>query len=303
MSSVTSSTAVKSMTGFAKIGGNLELVDLDVEVRSVNHRFLEVVFKGPRHLNLIERDLRRIIQGHHKRGRIEVSLSRRIRSVKSSKVVADELIDSVIARYIATCKRYGVTGDGLAHFIGAIILGDNESSSEIGEVDVEELNLLKGLVEQASSALCIARESEGSGLVKDIIERLGQLDLIKTKVAEQMQSAPEILKRRLLERISELSPEVQIDPHRLAVEVALLADRVDISEEIARLEIHLNQFRLIIDDGHTDGVGRKLDFTTQEIGRELNTIGSKCQNAFVQGIVVEAKAELERIREQVQNIE
>jgi uncharacterized protein (TIGR00255 family) len=105
------------------------------------------------------------------------------------------------------------------------------------------------------------------------------------------------------ERLSALAPEVVIQPERLAQEVALLADRIDISEELSRLDIHLSQSALLIRDGHADGVGRKLDFMTQEIGRELNTIASKAQDAYVQGIVVEAKAELERIREQVQNVE
>jgi uncharacterized protein (TIGR00255 family) len=99
-----------------------------------------------------------------------------------------------------------------------------------------------------------------------------------------------------------LAPDVVVDPERLATEVALMADRVDVSEEISRLEIHIQQFRKTL-EGHPDGVGRKLDFLTQELGRELNTIGSKAQDAGVQGLVVEAKAEVERIREQIQNVE
>jgi uncharacterized protein (TIGR00255 family) len=126
---------------------------------------------------------------------------------------------------------------------------------------------------------------------------------LREAIAAEAASAPVKLKARLLERVGLLAPEVRLDPERLALEVALLADRVDVSEELSRLKIHLAQFRAILTGSPEDGVGRKLDFTTQEIGRELNTIGSKAQDAVAQGYVVEAKAELERIREQVQNIE
>jgi uncharacterized protein (TIGR00255 family) len=118
-----------------------------------------------------------------------------------------------------------------------------------------------------------------------------------------MMGASGRIKERLMERVALLAPEVRVDPERVALEVALLADRVDVSEELSRLEIHCSRFALILKQGSKDGVGRTLDFITQEIGRELNTIGSKAQDAVVQGVVVEAKAELERIREQVQNIE
>ena len=110
------------------------------------------------------------------------------------------------------------------------------------------------------------------------------------------------LRERLLERLALITADIKADPERMALEVALLADRVDVSEELSRLEIHMQQFLKTL-QGHPDGVGRKLDFLTQEIGREFNTTGSKAQDALVQGLVVDAKAELERIREQVQNIE
>jgi uncharacterized protein (TIGR00255 family) len=156
---------------------------------------------------------------------------------------------------------------------------------------------------QASSALFDARRAEGIGLVSDIEPRLVTISTLRQSISQQMSGAPTRLKERLLERVSALAPEVKVDPERLALEVALLADRVDVSEELSRLDIHVTQFSSILKQGHKDGVGRTLDFITQEIGRELNTIGSKAQDAVVQGLVVQAKTELERIREQVQNVE
>ena len=303
MGKKTEEIGLKSMTGFARVSFGDPSIEIDVEVRSVNHRFLEVMLKAPRCYAAMERDAKAAIQQLHKRGRIEVSVSRRARA--ESPASLDDFspaFDTSVKRFSAACKRYGSSGDALGGFIGQLVL--RESSGEVeGDApsDVEVGHLLR-LISEASEALAVMRESEGAGLAADIRQRLDMIESLRGEIGRQMDGAPKRLRARMQERLKAVAPDVQADPERLALEVAMLADRVDVSEELSRIDIHLAQFRLAL-AGSPDGVGRKLDFMTQELGRELNTIGSKAQDAKVQGLVVDAKAELERIREQVQNVE
>ena len=294
---------VKSMTGFARVSFGDPAIELDVEIKSVNHRFLEVVLKAPRCYAALERDVKSAIQQLHKRGRIEVSVVRRVRS--DSPLAAEEFspsFDAAVKRYTAACKRFGAGSVALSEFMGQLILRESEGEAENLIPSEEEVGHLLRLVSEASQALAVMRESEGAGLGADISHRVGTIESLRSQIGDLMEGAPKRLRERLDERLKAIAPEVKADAERLALEVALLADKVDVAEELARLDIHLVQFRNTL-AGHVDGVGRKLDFMTQEIGRELNTIGSKAQDAKVQGLVVDAKAELERIREQVQNVE
>jgi len=294
---------LKSMTGFARVSFGDPSVEIDVEVRSVNHRFLEVMLKAPRCYSGVERDVKAAIQQLHKRGRIEVNVSRRPRA--DSPASLDDFsaaFDASVKRFSAACKRYGAAGDGLGDFIGQLVLRESSGDVEGVEPGEAELGHLIRLVSEASQALAVMRESEGAGLATDIKQRLDTIESLRGEIGRQMDGAPKRLRSRMEERLKAVAPDIQADPERLALEVAILADRVDVSEELSRLDIHLAQFRQAL-LGSADGVGRKLDFMTQEVGRELNTIGSKAQDAKVQGLVVEAKAELERIREQVQNVE
>jgi uncharacterized protein (TIGR00255 family) len=183
------------------------------------------------------------------------------------------------------------------------VLRDVTSLGDVNEISESELKVIKDLVAECSRLLCEDREVEGAGLVKDIEPRVAAITVMRESISERVAGNSNRFRDRVSERLAGLEPEVRIDPERLALEVALLADRVDVCEELSRLGIHLVQFTQLLQQGSGEGIGRKLDFTVQEIGRELNTIGSKAQDAQVQGIVVEAKTELERIREQVQNIE
>jgi uncharacterized protein (TIGR00255 family) len=204
--------------------------------------------------------------------------------------------------YGAACKRYGVPNDSLGNFIGQVVLRECQSNDDARAVSEEEGGVLIRLISEASEALGAMRETEGAGLVSDISQRVESLIAMRAEIAGASVGAAERIRDRLLERVKQLPQEIRIDEQRLATEVALLSERVDIAEELSRLQIHLSRFGELL-KGEAEGVGRKLDFMTQEIGREINTIGSKAQDARIQGLVVEAKAELERIREQVQNIE
>lgn len=300
MSASPRSKIVRSMTGFSRVSFGGHGIELDVETRSVNHRFLDVVVKGPRCYASYERDIKAILQKLHRRGRIEVSIARRKVAEAGEVEVLPASLDQYVKLYGAACRRFGVSTDSLGSFIGQLLLRDGgEEGLEVAE---DEVAVLLRVVDEASEALSVMREREGDGLVADVTKRLGALERYIASIGQRTGSAATKIRDRLLERVKLIAPDVKIDDQRFAAEVAFLCDRVDISEELSRAQIHLAGFREAL-KGDADGVGRKLDFLTQEIGREFNTIGSKAQDAEIQGIVVEAKAELERVREQVQNIE
>jgi uncharacterized protein (TIGR00255 family) len=293
---------VRSMTGFARVSFGGNGCEVDLEARSVNHRFLDVVVKGPRRYNACERDIKAIFQKLHRRGRIELSITRRVLEPEvGSGDALPQSLDRYVQMYGAACRRYGVSQDSLGSYIGQVLLraGDEVEDVEISEAEIAAL--LKG-VEECSEALAVMRETEGAALVLDLTSRVSTLATYGKEIAQLADGSPARLRERLMERLKGLAPEITIDSERLAVEVAFLADRIDVAEELSRLGIHLERLTQTM-RGEPEGVGRKLDFLVQEVGREINTIGSKAQDANVQGLVVEAKAELERIREQVQNVE
>lgn len=295
--------SVKSMTGFARVSFGAETLEIDIEVKSVNQRYLEIIFKAPRRYSAIERDVKAIFQQQHRRGRIEISVTRRSKDVGNGSGIEFSLaFDSAVKRYSAACKRYGAHGDNLADFIGELVLRDGMAGEDSDLLSQDETFNLLRIISEASEALVVMRETEGLGLVSDIVQRLSTIESLRSEIGVIMEGAPTRIKERMEERLKIVASDLRLDSERLALEVALLAERVDVSEELARLDIHLAQFRATL-KGHLDGIGRKLDFMTQEIGRELNTVASKAQDARVQGFVVDAKVALERIREQVQNVE
>ena len=295
--------SVKSMTGFARVSFGAETLEIDIEVKSVNQRYLEIIFKAPRRYSAIERDVKAIFQQQHRRGRIEISVTRRSKDIGNGSGIEFSLaFDSAVKRYSAACKRYGAHGDNLADFIGELVLRDGMAGEDRDLLSQDETFNLLRIISEASEALVVMRETEGLGLVSNIVQRLSTIESLRSEIGVIMEGAPTRIKERMEERLKVVASDLRLDPERLALEVALLAERVDVSEELARLDIHLAQFRATL-KGHLDGIGRKLDFMTQEIGRELNTVASKAQDARVQGFVVDAKVALERIREQVQNVE
>jgi uncharacterized protein (TIGR00255 family) len=294
---------VRSMTGFARVTGRCQDIDIEVEIKSVNHRFFEVGVKAPRSRSLLERDIGAILRADHRRGRFDVAVYRRTSANSGEGSASVSVYDSAVSRYSAACKRFGAGSDGLAQFIGTLVLKDLATFGDGGEISEDEQREILHLMTRASESLKESREVEGQAILNDVSRRISSIDSMRETIATRVAKAPDRFQVRLTEKLAGLSAELKLDPDRLALEVAILADRVDVSEELTRLSIHLNQFQSLLKAGHPDGVGRKLDFTLQEIGRELNTIGSKVQDAEAQGVVVEAKAELERVREQIQNIE
>jgi uncharacterized protein (TIGR00255 family) len=292
---------MKSMTGYGRsrcVAGDVEIV---TEVRAVNHRFLDISVKVPRMYTAFEPAIRKIVGDRVQRGKLDVVVSRS----GGKGAVMDVQMDKRLAGSYYACLRqlkeeFGLSGDITISemlTLGEIIVPvEKEDALEQEWADVVERSVVESL-----SALDEMRRTEGAALWTDIDSRLTgireQVDQIEGMVEEITLAA----KQRLEKRIQDLTGGMDIDENRLMQEVALIADRSDVSEELTRLRSHVEQFLSIGKVGSP--MGRKLDFLLQELNREVNTVGSKSSATTISTHVVNIKAELEKIREQIQNIE
>jgi uncharacterized protein (TIGR00255 family) len=289
------------MTGYGRNGGGGEGDRFSIEVRSLNNRYLDVQVKIPRGLAMLEPRVKKSVQERFSRGRFDVFIARDNGQERNVKPVLDEALAGQYIGLLRELKeRFGLSGDvDLALVAG---LQDLITVSEAKD-DPEALwsVLTKGL-SQALDELDRMRAEEGDALVRDIAGRLGTMDTLIQAIHAQAPATVENARKRMEETLARLLHE-QPDPVRLAQEIAILAERTDVTEELTRLGSHMTQFRSLLADPGREAVGRKLDFLIQEIGREVNTIASKAMDARISQDAVSLKAELEKIREQVQNIE
>ena len=290
---------INSMTGFGSAEGTVGTARVTVEVRTVNHRFFNASIKLPTAFSAWEGEVREALRRHVSRG--HVSLSARTERAEESPVQIDE---ARFAAYVAQLRLIGAR-HGLASELdiatvlrlpGVVVSGNVEES---GGTAAE----LVGIVERAAAALGQMRREEGARLGEFIRERL---DVVEAAVARVAVRAPTRLveqKTRLERAVAELAGAAAVDPQRLAQEIAIMADRLDVSEELDRFESHLKSFRDTLSDSGGEPVGKRLSFVLQEMLREANTTGSKANDAAILAEVVSIKEELERIREQVENLE
>ncbi len=292
-----------SMTGFGKARVEKKGFWVEVEIKSVNHRFFDCSFKLPRTYAEFENELRAQVVEIVERGRVEVYASRGgTASVEEGAVVFNkQAFESLMRIYDQVLPKRGKLSADIQARVALDILSRREVLSIEEEVPHAEgeHKLVQEAFAQALAALTRMRLSEGEKLGVDIKQRIDHLSQIRLQVAELVRDAPATLRVKLLARVQKLAVEVGIDDSRLASEALYLADRVDITEELVRLGSHLTQFEQTL---QVPPNGRKLEFVLQEIGREMNTIGSKVQDAAAQSLVVEAKSEIEKIREQIQNV-
>jgi len=290
---------IRSMTGFGAGRGQGGGEEIDVEVRSVNHKFCEVKARLPRELAALEADLVRMVKERLARGGIEVTVRRSAsRGALSPRV--DHLLASEYARAFADVReRLRLPGEvTLADVLAAEgVVGLEERAADLETVRAAASQALV----QALGALTAMREREGAALARDIEGRLQTVESLVARVESLAPLSIEHFRTRLEERIQELTRGLAPDPARLATEVALFADRMDVTEEMTRLRSHVAQMRSLVTGGEPSG--RKMDFLVQEMHREANTIGSKSQSGEIAAAVVSLKAEVERMREQVQNVE
>lgn len=292
-----------SMTGFGKARRIVAGVVIDAQLRAVNHRYLDLVVRLPGEYAESESEIVRALSERLERGRVELVVTRTPSEGHAPLQLNRELLRQYLAMFEELARSQQLTWDAdfkQRALLQIVARGDiTTPGSSAATVTAEERGALRAAVEDARLQLDQMRTSEGARLADDIREKISSLGEIRGKIAAQAESAPTQLRERLEGRLKKNAADIQVDPQRFAAEVALMADRVDVSEELVRLVSHLEQFEQALS---TTPVGRKLDFLTQEIGRELNTIGSKAQDAAVQLLVVDGKVVLEKIREQVQNL-
>jgi len=291
---------ILSMTGFGAGRARAGEEEVAAELRSVNHKYCEVKARLPTELLPLESEVVRQVKEGVRRGALDLTLKRTgdARSLYVPKV------DVALAReLVAELKAVGEQL-GLAQDLGIAELSQIEGivSFEARGVDLDSARkAVREAVDQALAALKAMREREGQALAEDLGKRLETLKDLAAKVRALSPSTVQSYKARLEERVAELSRGIPVEPQRLAQEVALFADRVDGAEERWRLVAHFKAFERLV--AGLEPAGRRMDFLVQEMHREVNTIGSKSQSAEIAEIVVGMKAEIERVREQVQNVE
>ena len=294
---------LRSMTGFGRGVAQVGARRLVVEVRSLNGRGIDIKIRG-RDFDLppaVEIEMVATLRTRLARGTVSVLVRD-----EGSESAPPTSMDPVAIRRAHEILE-GLRRDlGLAQPVDLATVAAFLAGPAAGHVRREELSWdgIKPAIEQAVSELQAMRAREGAVLAVDLNQRLERLRVLATKIGESAAGMPTRAARKLQERLATvLLGSAAIDPERLAQEVALLAERLDVSEELVRLRTHLDHMGTLFAGAAPETPGRKIDFLVQEIGRELNTIGSKVQDAPITALVVEAKAELEKLREQAQNIE
>ncbi len=292
---------VSSMTGFGRASVTQDGRELTVELKSVNHRYLDLNFRMPRHIGFAEDVLRRALTEALSRGHVEVYVNYRNTRSDARRVEVDA---PLLGEYLRAAREagaaYGLKDDiGLSRALGLQDVTDVVEAEE----DRDAVSLLAlAAVEKAAVELKEMRALEGERLANDLCARAKALLEIGDKIALRAPTVVEEYRVKLNERIETLlKGTVEVDRTRLATEVALFADKASIDEELVRLKSHLVQTELLLNSN--EPAGRKLDFIVQELNREFNTIGSKANDAEIVKLVIAGKAEIEKIREQVQNIE
>lgn len=291
---------IRSMTGFGTADGVVGNTRISVELRTVNHRFFSPSLKLPSALSRWETEVREALRKRVTRGHVTVSAR-----MEREQTLGAAIDAARFAEYATQLKALrDANGLGGEVDVATVLrLPDVIRAGAEDELPDEAVELLVAIVDDAASALLAMREREGACLAEIVLERL---DLVAAAVERIAARAPERMvaqRDRLLENVAKLANGVALDDQRMAQEIAILADRLDVGEEIDRFRTHITAFRDALRDTKGDGVGKRLGFLLQEMLREANTSGSKANDAEIQRDVIGIKEELERIREQVENIE
>lgn len=294
---------IQSMTGFGRAAREQDGFSIEVEARSVNHRHLDLRVRLPRSLADLESPMKARAQGSLSRGKVDVTVKLVMATAQSS-VEIDELVaNQYVEASRVLSERHGLAGQlGVAELLGM----PGVTRVVETELDAEGLEAVIGeAIEEAIAALIAMREAEGRSLATELEGRISRVDELAASFEARAGEVLAVAMQRLQKRAEQIKREVGLlDDARLHQEIVIAADRLDITEELVRLRSHVVQFRETMGSaGQGQPVGRRLDFLLQELGREANTVGSKASDAPLAQDVVELKTELERIREQVQNVE
>jgi uncharacterized protein (TIGR00255 family) len=292
---------IRSMTGYGSASSDSEAGRASVAVRALNHRFLDLAVHLPRRWQDLEPEVRRLVQSRVQRGRLEVSLQTAMRDGEATAVVVSTpVVAGVVNALRQIQSQYELAGkvrlSDVIRFPGAL-----EAVETDGNPGDDRRRAVLGLVESALEALDQMRRAEGETLERDLLQALAAIEAAATRLEAASRSERDTRREALLERARTLRDELGLEEARLYQEVVRLVDRQDVAEELQRLRSHVGQARDVLREGGP--CGKRLDFLTQELAREANTVGSKSASSAMAREVVDLKGEIERLREQVQNVE
>jgi len=291
---------IKSMTGYGSAKGTVEGLEIQVELKSVNNRYLDTSVRMPRSFLFAEEAVKSAVQRHIGRGKVDVFVSVDSAAAGDMAVRVNEgLLKGYIEAVRHIAEEYGLSDDltafSASHFPDVLTV-------EKKAMDAEAITAgLADIAEEALKDFDTMRLREGEKLRDDVMEKLAAIESLVGRVEAEAPRTVAAYRQRLEQKMAEVLGTAGIDESRILAEAAIFADRVAVDEETVRLRSHLSQLRGMI--GGASPVGRKLDFLIQECNREANTIGSKCQNSDIAHVVVDLKSEIEKIREQIQNVE
>jgi len=292
---------MKSMTGYGRGNVSSETFSVNVEIKTVNNRFLDINLRMPYELQPLEAELKKIITQRLSRGRVDVNLQ-----TERTEEIVYELNRPLISGYLSALKQmqeeFSITGEPDINVIARL---PNVLQNQKNDLSEDFAKGIKDALVLALHELENMRVIEGEILKTELKNLLDGIEHLLPTIESESENVSEEYRQRLTKRITEMlaksDSQIELDQARLAQEVAFLSDRSDISEEIQRLKSHIEQFRQIMNDEKE--VGKRLDFLTQELNREANTIASKTQNLVVKESALSIKSSIEKIREQVQNVE
>lgn len=291
---------IKSMTGYGGAKGSVEGLEISVELKSVNNRYLDTSVRLPRSFLFAEDAVKAAVQQHISRGKVDVFISVDSSAAEDMTVKVNEpLLKGYIQAIFQISRDYGLSND-----ITAMSVSRFPDVLSVEKKDLDAEAITAGIISVAEAALAdfdAMRLREGEKLRDDVLSKLETIDSLVTLVEQESPKTLADYRARLESKMAEVLGSAGIDENRILAEAAIFADRIAVDEETVRLRSHMSQLKTMI-SGNSP-TGRKIDFLIQEFNREANTIGSKCQSSHVAHVVVDLKSEIEKIREQIQNIE
>ena len=291
---------ISSMTGFGRATVASDGREITIELKSVNHRYLDLAFRMPRHIGFIEDVLRQLLTEQLSRGHVDIFVNYRNTRTDARTVVIDEaLMGAYLSAARKAAAQYELRDD--ITLSAAMRFPDVTDVIEAEEDRDAVAALAREAALRAVTAMKRMRAGEGERLCNDLLNRVTTVESIAGKIDVRAPFVVEEYRTKLSERIESMLGGVEVDRTRLATEVALFADKASINEELVRLASQITEMRKVL--GADEAAGRRLDFIVQEMNREFNTIGSKANDAEITSLVIAGKGEIEKIREQVQNIE
>ena len=291
---------IKSMTGYGSAKGTAGDLEISIEVKSVNNRYLDASVRMPRSFLFADEMVKSHVQKHISRGKVDVFISVDSSAANNMTVKVNEgLLKGYLDAIGHISAEYGLPND-----LTAVSISRFPDILSVEKADLDAEAISAGIVAVAEEALAdfdSMRQREGEKLCADVLAKLETIESLVCEVEKESPKTVEAYRNRLREKMTELLGTAGVDENRILAEAAIFSDRIAVDEETVRLRSHMSQLRSMLKGASP--IGRKIDFLIQEFNREANTIGSKCQNSDIAHVVVDLKSEIEKIREQIQNIE